>query len=86
MPYHEPDETDPLELCAVGEADLGAEDAAYMAQCLCEEFLQGRTAQEVMALFRSPEYLLAHRAWLELGEVKVFALVSEIASRRITHA
>ena len=86
MPYHEPDETDPLELCAVGDAGIGGEDAAYMAECLCEEFLPGRSPPEVMALFRSPEYLLAHRAWLELGEVKVFALVSEIASRRIAHA
>jgi hypothetical protein len=79
MPIHEPDESDPLELCAVGD-DAAGESTACMARCLAEEFLRmGRSPQQVMELFRSPEYSLAHRAWVELGEVEVFALVSGIA-------
>lgn len=87
MPIHEPDETDPLELCAVGCPDSSEEETAFMARCLAEEFLHlGRSPQEVLDLFRSPEYPLAHRAWLELGEVRVFALVTGIARRGVAHA
>ena len=81
MPKQEPDASDPLELvaaCAEPE-----QDAAFMARCLAEEFLAlGLGAQGVMALFRSPEYALAHRAWNELGEVRVFQMVQELARRR----
>jgi hypothetical protein len=87
MPIHEPDETDPLELRGVGWGDVSWEETAFMARCLAEEFLQmGRSAKDVLALFRSPEYALAHRAWLELGEVRIFALVSGIAARGVAHA
>jgi hypothetical protein len=86
MPMHEPDASDPLELCGV-RSDVEEHDLRFMAECLIEEFWRpGSTSQEVMALFRSPEYSLAHRAWLELGEVQVFAMVSEVAARRSIHA
>jgi hypothetical protein len=82
VPKNEPDPSDPLELIAAGD-DLGQASTSLMAECLAEEFLAlGHPAHDVMALFRSPAYALAHRAWLELGEVRVFAMVSEKARLR----
>ena len=77
MPKHEPDQSDPLELVAA--AAEHEQDTAYLARCLAGEFLAlGLEAQAVMTLFRSPEYVLAHRAWSELGEVRVFQIVREL--------
>jgi hypothetical protein len=82
MPKDEPDPEDPLELAAIGVADPGGESTRLMAECLAEEFLRmGHSPGAVMDLFRSPAYSLAHRAWLELGEVRVFTLVSGVADR-----
>jgi hypothetical protein len=52
-----------------------------MTECFAEEFLRlGHSPAEVMALFRASEYRLANHAWQQLGEVKVFTIVSEVAS------
>ena len=82
MPKHEADPSDPMEL--VGEVcQLESEGPKLLARCLAEEFLAlGRDQEQVMELFRSPEYALAHRAWNELGDVRVFLIVSELARAR----
>jgi hypothetical protein len=83
MPYHEPDSTDPLELCGVRAGEATSEETGFLVQCLTQEYLRmGFSPQDVLALFRSPQYPLAHRAWLELGEVAVFTLVQDVASAR----
>ena len=82
MPKNEPDASDPMELVPV-RAGGGEGSLLAMAECLAEEFLSlGYGPREVLALFRSSDYALPHRAWLELGEVRVFTLVFEIARRR----
>ena len=81
MPYHEPDSTDPLELCGVRAGPATFEETGFLVECLAQEFLRmGFSPQDVLALFRCPDYPLAHRAWLELGEVAVFTLVRDVAS------
>jgi hypothetical protein len=81
MPKNEPAPTDPMELVAIGAEVEG--NTLCMAESLAGEFLSmGLGVQEVMKLFRSAEYALAHRAWNEIGEVRVFLMVSEIAQRR----
>jgi hypothetical protein len=81
MPKNEPDASDPFELVAVG-ADIEG-STSCMAECLAQEFLSmGHGVQEVMTIFRSPVYALAHRAWSELGDVQVFLMVSGLAERR----
>jgi len=81
MPHDEPDPTDPMELCGVAFDDATDADVASMVDCLAEEYLRlGFSPREVLALFRSPDYPLAHGAWIELGEVEVFARVHAAAA------
>ena len=81
MPKQEPDQTDPLELLGVEVDDPSGESLRLMAECFAEEFLMlGYTPGEVMELFRSREHQLAHRAWAELGEVRLYALVQELSA------
>ena len=82
MPKNEPDHTDPMELTGVAFDDPTGEGVRVMAECFADELLRlGHPPAEVMGVFRSPEHRLAHRAWEELGEVAVFALVREAAGR-----
>ena len=81
MPLHEPDATDPLELTAAGCRDETGQSMRIMTECFAEEFLRlGHSPADVMELFRGSEYRLAHRAWEHQGEVRVFAIVHEVAS------
>jgi hypothetical protein len=83
MPKNEPDESDPLELELVGVRDDTGTATRVMAECFADEFLRlGYTPGDVMDLFRQPEHALPHRAWNELGEVAVFAMVQELAEQR----
>jgi len=87
MPYHEPDATDPLELTGVRAGPSTREETGFLVECLTQEYLRmGFSPQDVLALFRSSEYPLAHRAWLELGEVAVFTLVQDVASALVRRA
>jgi hypothetical protein len=83
MPKNEPDWTDPMELTGVAFDDPSGASVRLMAESFADEFLNlGHTPQEVMDLFRSSEHRLAYRAWEELGEVAVFAMVQTIARRK----
>jgi hypothetical protein len=83
MPKNEPDTTDPMELTGVAFDDLSGESVRLMAECFADEFLNlGHTPEEVLDLFRSPDHRLAYRAWQELGEVTVYAMVRAIARRK----
>ena len=83
MPKHEPAPEDPLALHGVRVPDPGGDAVERMAACIAEEFLRlGHGPGEVLELFRSPRYGLPHRAWRELGEVRIFTLVSSLAAAR----
>lgn len=80
MPKNEPDPEDPLELEAVCLPDPDGNAVDLMAQCFAEEFLRlGRTPEQVLAMFRSAEYSLPHRAWRQLGDARVRAIVDRQA-------
>lgn len=83
MPKNEPDQTDPMELTGVAFDDPTGQSVRVMAECFADEFLNfGHTPEEVMDLFHSSEHRLAHRAWEELGEVAVYAMVKAVARRK----
>lgn len=83
MPKNEPDQTDPMELTGVAFEDPTGQSVLVMAECFADEFLNlGHPPEVVMELFRSPEHRLAHRAWEELGEVSVYAMVRAVARRK----
>lgn len=85
MPKNEPDHTDPLELTGVAFDDPTGQSVLVMAECFADEFLRlGHSPEDVLSLFRSPEHQLAHLAWLQLGEVQIFAMVQDIARRNAT--
>jgi hypothetical protein len=84
MPKNEPDLSDPMELAGVAFEDPSGTSVSIMAECFADEFLNlGHAPQEVMELFRSSEHRLAHLAWQQLGEVRVFAIVHDIARRKL---
>jgi len=77
MPYDDPDPQDPLFLVGV---ELPADPASQleMACAFAEEFARsGYGAAQILALFEEPFYAGAHRAFLDLGEETVAALVNE---------
>jgi hypothetical protein len=77
MPYGDPDPSDPSVLVGVEvPADAGA--MREMAWVFAEEFARmGYDAPRILAVFRAPFYMGAHRAWLVLGEAEVTAIVDE---------
>jgi hypothetical protein len=80
VPYHEPDPEDPLQLHGVGVPDPSGDGLRQMAECFAEEFLRlGHSPARVLELFRSRSYALPHRAWRELGEDAVRALIDDAA-------
>jgi hypothetical protein len=83
MPKHEPDLEDPLSLEAASCDDPTGLSVQLMAEAFAEEFLRlGHTSAEVMDMFRSEDHSLAHHAWEQLGEVRLFALIGELAAER----
>ena len=77
MPYDSPDPDDPQLLVGV-EAEASAGTMREMAYVFAEEFARlGLCARQIEALFRSPEYSGAHRAWLSLGTSSVGAIIGE---------
>jgi hypothetical protein len=77
MPYRDPDPTDPSVLVGVAvPADAAA--MREMAWVFAEEFARlGYDGPRTLALFRTPFYAGAHRAWRALGEAEVTAIVDE---------
>jgi len=77
----EPASSDPLGLNAVGVPDGTGEGTRHMAECFAEEFLRlGHGPEQVVGLFRSPRYRLAHHAWTVLGEETVHEIVTRAAA------
>lgn len=72
--------SDPFELVGVArqvEADTEAD--AEMARCLIEEYaLTGFAADEILALFASPAYVMAHDIQRRRGAAFVRGLVSAV--------
>ena len=69
MPYAEPDATDPMELVGVALPASGPDAMRELCACVADEFARmGCTAEEILGLFRSPFYAVAHGAWQALGD------------------
>jgi hypothetical protein len=77
MPYDDPEPDDPQEL--VGVELPGDEAVTYeMAAAFADEFAQlGFGRSQILALYRSPHYAGAHRAWRLLGEDDIARIVDE---------
>jgi 3-mercaptopyruvate sulfurtransferase SseA len=77
MPYHDPEPDDPQELIGVelpGDESVTRE----MAESFADEFAQlGLPRNQILALYRAPEYAGAHRAWQLLGEQAIGQIVDE---------
>jgi hypothetical protein len=77
MPYDQPDPSDPMLLLRVA-VPAGAEAQREMAYALAEEFARlGYTGKQILALFRKPFYSGAHRAYRQLGQQEICAIVAE---------
>ncbi len=81
MPKDEFDFEDPFELN--GMAFLSHEDTTNdMAECFTEEFMRmGYNHQQVLALFRNPQYLGPHMAFEKRGEPFIRDLIAEVFAR-----
>jgi hypothetical protein len=81
MPKDEFDFEDPFELN--GMAFLSHEDTTNdMAECFTEEFMRmGYNHQQVLALFRNPQYLGPHMAFEKRGEPFIRDLIADVFAR-----
>lgn len=80
MPYHEPDETDPMELQAI-EMEADEDATAAMAANFIEEYLRiGYGADRVLSMFKMPQFIGPHRAYQALGEDVISRMIDEFAS------
>lgn len=77
MPFDDPEPDDPQELVGVelpGDETVTRE----MAEAFADEFAQlGLPRSEILALYRSPEYSGAYRAWRLLGDEAIAQIVDE---------
>ena len=77
MPYLDPEPDDPQELVGV-ELPGNETVTREMAEAFADEFAQlGLSRDQILALYRAPEYAGAHRAWLMLGEPAIERIVDE---------
>ena len=77
MPYLDPEPDDPQELVGV---ELPGDEAVTrdMAEAFADEFAQlGLPRDQILALYRAPEYSGAHRAWQLLGDEVIARIVDE---------
>ena len=80
MPYHDPDQTDPMMLVGV-ELPADASTAHETAAVFAEEFARlGYTETMLIYLFQNPHYAGAHQAYRALGEYTVRAIIREQAA------
>jgi hypothetical protein len=77
VPYDDPEPDDPNML--VGVALPGRpETTREMVEAFADEFAAlGLTRDEILALFRTPEYAAPHGAWKSLGDAEVNRIVDE---------
>jgi hypothetical protein len=77
MRYGDPEPDDPQVL--VGVSLPGDEKTTLeMAEAFADEFAQlGTGSEEILAMFRSPFYAGAHRAYTVLGELTLRRLIDE---------
>ncbi len=80
MPHRTPDPRDPMTLTGVGFECEDDTPTHEMAECFVEEFLRsGVPADEVLELFRKPDYAAAHQAYQALGEEVIAQMVHDFA-------
>ena len=77
MPYQNPEPGDPNELIGI---ELPGDELVTreMAAAFADEFAQlGLSRSEILALYRNPEYVGAHRAWRLLGDEEIARVVDD---------
>lgn len=83
MPYHEPDETDPMTLHGVELEVEGLSAVREMARCFIEEFARlGHGADGIGRLFASGEFSGPALAVRELGVEEIELMIVEHFDRR----
>lgn len=71
--------SDPLELRGTS---VPGGDPEFLARCLVEEFAgMGHGPDEILELFRRPEYLAPHAYWRDVGDEAVRDLIDEVVAR-----
>jgi len=77
MPYDDPDAEDPNVLVGV-ELPGSLEQLRDTAYVFADEFARmGQSEEQLVALFQTPFYLGAYRAWEALGEAEIRRIVAE---------
>lgn len=80
MPHENPDPSDPMTLTGVGFECEDDTPTREMAECFVEEFLRsGVPAEQVLELFRKPDFAAAHHAYRTLGEECIAEMVDDFA-------
>ncbi len=78
MPTREAKTDDPMELVGVRLPVPDDQAMRDMAECFVEEFVRlGRTADELMSMFRNPFYEGVHQAYRALGEAHIGELIAK---------
>ena len=81
MPYDDPDETDPMELCAHA-MPLEPGGMRRMAEDIIDEYARcGFDEESIVGLFRDPFFGMTHAIWREMGDANCTTLVREVLSR-----
>ena len=77
MPYEDPDPDDPNAIVGVNLPGT-PESTLELVYALAEEFAGlGHDREWILRMLRNPFYAGAHRAYLDLGDEKVQAIVDE---------
>ncbi|MBI5396297.1 MAG: hypothetical protein HZA91_13455 [Verrucomicrobia bacterium] len=77
MPKHEVDSEDPMELMGVTLA-THEDTLTPMAECFIEEFMRMRfNPEQVLELFKNPDYIGPHMVWEQRGEGFVRQLIAD---------
>lgn len=82
MPYHDPDETDPMTLHGVA---FDVDDTAShreMAACFIEEYIRlGFDRQRLIGMFQAGGYSGPQLAWAQLGPAEIVGMIDSLLSR-----
>jgi len=82
MPYDDPAPTDPMTLHGVVVETDDPNAMLEMASCFIDEYLRmGCTQDQLLKMFKVPQYIGPYKAYESLGEETISELIDEITSR-----
>lgn len=83
MPYDECDPEDPLEFMGMSFPAKDESTMLAMAECFVEEYLRmGWTEQDLMRVFKNPEFIGPYMVYEAKGEAFVLELIASMAGLR----